>query len=104
SPFWQRSCSSQLAAACDLPSSTAAVDLGGSLRSGTSAILSGFDSIQAGTSGTALIVASDKRDGAPESAEEMSFSDAAVAVTLGRDDVIAEILATYSRSDDFLDE
>ncbi len=104
SPFWQRSCSSQIAAASDLPSTTATADLGGSLRAGTSAILAGMDSIQAGPSNSIVVVASDKRDGAPESAEEMSFSDAAVAVTLGREDVIAEILATHSQSDDFLDE
>lgn len=103
-PFWQRSCSSQIAAACDLPSSTATVDLGGSLRGGTSAVFVALDSVQAGISSSVLVVASDKRDGAPESGEEISFSDAAVAVALGRENVVAEILATYSRSDDFLDE
>lgn len=104
SPFWQRSCSSQVAAGCDLPPGTATADLGGSLRASTSAILAALDSIQAGTCNSALVIASDKRDGAPESAEEMAFSDAAVAVTLGSENVITEIVATYSRSDDFLDE
>src|SRR5207249_1324365 len=67
SPFWQRSCSSQIAATCDLPAATTTFDMGGSLRCGASAILAAFDSIKGGNCSSAAVVASDKRDGAPES-------------------------------------
>ena len=50
------------------------------------ALLAAFDAVAAGASRAALEVASDKRDGAPESAEEMAFSDAAAAVTIGADE------------------
>ena len=103
-PYWQRSSASQVAAACDLPANTVAMDFGATLRAGTSAMLAAFDAVSAGACGTALVVASDKRDGAPESAEEMALSDAAAAVTIGTDDVIAEIVAVHSRFDDFPDE
>ena len=104
SPFWQRSAASQIAAACDFSNSVATMDFGGSLRSGASALLAAFDSLKAQTAGSAIVVASDKRDGAPESQEELSFSDAACAIALGTENVIAEIVAVHSRSDDFMDE
>ncbi len=103
-PYWQRSTASQVAAACDLPATTGTMDYGGTLRAGTSAMLAALDAVAAGACRTALVVASDKRDGAPESAEEMAFSDAAAAVIIGSDNLIAEIIAVHSRSDDFPDE
>src|SRR5208283_2881371 len=51
-----------------------------------------------------LVTAADCRDGAPESAEEMLFGDAAAAVGVGRDGLSAELVASVSRSDDFPDE
>ena len=104
SPYWQRSASSQIAAACDLASSVATTDFGGSLRSGTSALLAAFDALKAEHCASAIVVASDKRDGSPESQEELTFSDGACGIELGTKNVIAEIIAAHSRSDDFMDE
>lgn len=101
SPYWQRSAASLVAAVCDLPPETATADFGGSLRCGTTALLAALDAAAARRT---LVVASDSREGAPESDEELSFGDAAAAVAVGNQAVIAEVVARASRSDDFMDE
>jgi 3-hydroxy-3-methylglutaryl CoA synthase/uncharacterized OB-fold protein len=103
-PYWQRSAASLIAAACDLPAQTATADFGGSLRSGTTALRAALDAVAAGSVRTALVTAADCRDGAPESAEEALFGDAAAAVSVGSEGLIAELVAAASRSDDFPDE
>jgi hydroxymethylglutaryl-CoA synthase len=103
-PYWQRASSSQIAAICDLPASTATVDFSGALRVGLSALLAAADALEARSAQTALVVAADHRDGAPESSDELTFGDAAAAIALGSQDVSAEIIGRASRSDDFLDE
>jgi len=104
SPYWQRSAASVIAAACDLPALTATADFGGSLRSGTTALRAALDAVAAGSVRTALVTAADCRDGAPESAEEMLFGDAAAAVCVGSEGLAAELVAAVTRSDDFPDE
>jgi 3-hydroxy-3-methylglutaryl CoA synthase len=103
-PYWQRSAASLIAACCDLPAKVAAADFGASLRCGAAALRSAFDAVTAGSGKTALVVASDARVGAPESGEEMVFGDAAAAIAVSGDRVIAELIASSSRSDDFMDE
>ena len=103
-PYWQRSAASLIAASCDLPPEVMTADFGGSLRAGTAALCAAFDAVSAGSSQLTLVVAADAREGAPESAEEMAFGDASAAVAVGREHVIAELIASASRSDDFLDE
>ncbi|MGA3042686.1 MAG: 3-oxoacyl-[acyl-carrier-protein] synthase III C-terminal domain-containing protein, partial [Bryobacteraceae bacterium] len=103
-PYWQRSTASLIAAACDLPAQTATADFGASLRAGTTALRAALDAVAAGSVRTALVTAADCRDGAPESAEEMLFGDAAAAVGVGSEGLAAELVAAVSRSDDFPDE
>jgi 3-hydroxy-3-methylglutaryl CoA synthase len=103
-PYWQRSAASLIAAACDLPAQTATADFGASLRAGTTALRAAFDAVAGGSVRTALVTAADCRDGAPESAEEMLFGDAAAAVSVGTEGLAAELVAAVSRSDDFPDE
>ena len=104
SPYWQRSAASLIAAACDLPAQTVTADFGGSLRAATIALRAALDAVAAGSADTALVAAADCREGAPESAEEMLFGDAAAAVAVGRENLAAELVASVSRSDDFPDE
>jgi hydroxymethylglutaryl-CoA synthase len=103
-PYWQRSAASLIAAACDLPPAVATADFGGSLRCGATALRSAFDALAAGSVPSALVAAADCREGAPESAEEMLFGDAAAAVSVGREGLVAELVASVSRADDFPDE
>jgi len=104
SPYWQRSAASLIAAACDLPPDVATADLGGSLRSAATALRAAFDAVAAGARRHALVVAAESRDPAPESEQEMAFGDAAAAVAVGAEEVIAELAGWAARSDDFLDE
>lgn len=103
-PYWQRSAASLIAAACDLPAQTSTADFGASLRSGATALRAALDAVAAGSVASALVTASDCRNGAPESAEEVLFGDAAAAVSVGREGLAAELVASVSRSDDFPDE
>src|SRR5579871_3238158 len=103
-PYWQRSAASQVAAACDLSREVATADFGGSLRCGAMALRAAFDAVAAGGAPSVLVTAADCRDGAPESAEEMGFGDAAAAVRVGSESLLAELVASASRSDDFPDE
>ena len=98
-PYWQRSASSLIAASCDLPGRVATADFAGSLRCGMTALR-----IALACGKSALIVAADARDGAPESAEELAFGDAAAAIRVGAEDPLAEVIAAGSSSDDFPDE
>lgn len=99
SPYWQRSVSSQIAASCDLPAEAETCDFAGSLRCGTTALRLALESGKPG-----FVVASEARDGAPESIEEMQFSDAAAGVAVGTENLLAEFAGSATRSDDFLDE
>ena len=103
-PYWQRASSSFIAAACDLPDEIETVDFGGSLRSGTAALRAALNSVAAGATRKVIITAADVREGVPESLEEQQFGDAAAALSIGSEGVIAELVAQASRSDDFFDE
>jgi len=104
SPYWQRAASSFIAAACDLRDEIETLDFGGSLRAGTGALRAALNAVSAGCHSRAVVTAADVREGAPESAEEQIFGDAAAALMIGREQVLAELLGQASRSDDFLDE
>ena len=104
SPYWQRAVSSFIAAACDLPDEIETVDFGGSVRAGTSALRAGLNAVSAGTNDRVIVTAADVREGAPESAEEQLFGDAAAALRIGREGIVAELIAQASCADDFLDE
>ena len=103
-PFRQRSAASFLAAACDLRPECETADFGASLRSAMTAVRAGLDAVGSGRLSQVLIAAGEVRDGQPGEGQEDWFGDAGSAVTLGREGVIAEILGTASRADDFLDE
>ncbi len=91
-------------AALRQPSTAAAFDFGGALRSGVGALVSALTA--AGT-GTTLVVMSDMRDGLPTSTDEAAGGDGAAAVVVGDEGqgppVIAEYLGGASVSDEFLD-
>lgn len=103
-PYWQRASSSFIAAACDLPDEIEAIDFGGSLRAGMSALRAALNAVVAGANQKVIVAVADVRDGAPESLEEQQFGDGAAALCIGKEGVIAELIAHGSRSDAFLDE
>jgi hydroxymethylglutaryl-CoA synthase len=89
--------------ALNLPDEVATMDVGGSQRAGTSALI---DALQAakGGAGEVLCVAAEKRRALPASELEMVGGDAAAALLVGEaDTVAAEFLGAHSVSIDFID-
>jgi 3-hydroxy-3-methylglutaryl CoA synthase len=101
-PYLERSNASVVAAICDVSSAAFVADVTDSLRSGTSALFAAADRVAAGA-GIALVAAADTREAEPGSGEEALFSDAAAAVALGREGVIAALVARSSRYEDFFE-
>ncbi len=103
-PYAEKSNASVLAAAADLPETLFTLDAGGSVRAGTSALKAACDAVEAGSAGTAAVVAAEKRPALPGSPDELSLCDGAAAVVVGKgEDVGAEIEAIHSWSEDFID-
>lgn len=99
-PYADLQSSAIAAAALGLPASTAAIDVGGSQRAATSALIRALD--QEGASET-LIVAADRPNAKPASAQELSYGAGAGAVRVGRENLIARHLASASVVDPFVD-
>jgi 3-hydroxy-3-methylglutaryl CoA synthase len=93
---------STIHAALRLGSDVGAWDIGGSLRSATGTLISSINE-----PGTTLLVSADIRDGLPTSADESSTGDGAAAAIVGEGSpehpVIADLIGTASRTDEFLD-
>ncbi len=86
-------------AALRLPSSTAAFDFGGALRSSVGALRAALVG-----GGNTLVVGSDIRVGLPNSPDESAGGDGAAAVLVGDgDDLLAEYLGGASATGEFLD-
>ena len=78
-------------------------DFGASPKGGTTALLAACESVQAGNSNNFLVCAADSRLGKPGSGMEHTFGDAAAALLVGRNNVIAELKGSFSMTQDFPD-
>src|SRR5262245_17928971 len=94
-PYAEKQMASVLATACDLPRALFTADFAGSARSGVSALIAAWRAAQADARAV-LVAAADVRVAAPESELEGVLGDAAAAVTIGREDVIAEVVDAAS--------
>lgn len=108
-PFGEKSSAAVIAAACDLhPSRT--VDVGGSLRAGSSALATAFDAIRAGTARQAVVAMADMRRPEPGTMLEAISGDGAAALLLGAASgnstdapILAELVGEYHVSDPTID-
>jgi 3-hydroxy-3-methylglutaryl CoA synthase len=98
-PFADLQNSSVVAAALDLPRDARTVDVGHSQRAGIAGLLSALKA----PDGSTLFIASDHPAAKPASSQEMTYGAAAAAFTLGHDKVIAQLLASISRNNVFVD-
>ncbi|MCL6612734.1 MAG: OB-fold domain-containing protein [Peptococcaceae bacterium] len=96
-PYREKQSSSTIAAALDVPANVRTLDFTGSLRSGSGALLAGFDAVKAG-SGKVLVTCADCRLGAPQSQWEQVCGDGAAAFLLGDGWVIASLEGSRSTS------
>lgn len=99
-PFTDRQNAGIVATALSLPAGIGALDATGSQRAGTSALIGALSSAN---DGERLCVAADKRHARPGSIQELTYGVGAAALTVGAENVIAEIIGHHSITDDFVD-
>ena len=102
-PYMLRQNSALIATALDLQSNMRTADFIGSMKSGTTALLSAFDTVKGEMSSNILVCASDCRLSKPGSPQEFLYGDGAASLLVGSDDVIATFEGSYSVSYDFPD-
>lgn len=103
SPYKEKQGAAIIAGALDLNKESRTADFTGSLRSGSTAIRAALDAVNSGSAQNILVTAADCRPAAPQGKLEQLFGDAAAAVAIGSDPVIAEIEESYSIFCDFTD-
>ena len=97
-PYLDKTNANAIHAALDLPPSTMAIDMAGSVRSAAGALRAALDARV-----PALAVLSDIRSGLPGGGDEKEGGDAAGAFVFGEGDVLAEPLGHASLTAEFLD-
>lgn len=90
-PYAEKSNSGLIAVACDLNDDVFVSDFAHCTKAGTSALKSAYDLVSANHDKNVLVTAADCRDAYPKSLQEQMFGDAAAAITIGSENVIAEI-------------
>ncbi len=101
-PYAEKQGAATIAAVLDLPPTARTLDIGSTLRAGTSAILSALDAVAAGAARRVLVAAADCRLGEPESQAEQGFGDAGAALVVGAEAGLAEILATHTLAEELV--
>jgi uncharacterized OB-fold protein len=79
----------------------AVADFAGSVRAGVAALRAALDGVRAGSFQRALVTAADVRLAEPGSELEALFGDAACAVSVGAEGVIAELVSAASVAEEF---
>lgn len=102
-PYANRQNASIVATALDCPPEIRSMDFNGSLKSGTSALISAADAVKSGNIDNILVSAADNRCAKLGGNQEMILGDGAAAFLVGRDKVIAELLDSHTVSYDFPD-
>ncbi|MFL6277700.1 MAG: 3-oxoacyl-[acyl-carrier-protein] synthase III C-terminal domain-containing protein [Blastocatellia bacterium] len=103
SPYAEKQASALVATVTDLRHDVRSADHTSSLRAATSALAAALDTVAAGSASRVIVTAADTRLGAPRSMNERLFGDAAAAIEVGRNGVIANLLATHSTVDEMTD-
>ena len=102
-PYAEKQASALIATAADLRHDTRTADYTASLRSATTATLAAIDSVKAGSLSNVIIAASDTRLAPPKSSNERLFGDAASAIAIGKEKVIADLIGSHSIVDEMTD-
>lgn len=101
-PFAERLNAGVVAGALALDEGIEALDLGGTQRAALSAFTQAVARVAAG-GGDTLVLAADNRRTRAASAQELEYGDAAAALLVGRDNVLAEYLGAGTVTADFVD-
>ncbi len=98
-PFADRQCATVIGEALSLSGQLAAVDLANSRNAGMQALCEALRGDQ-----QTLVVAADARRAKPASIQELQYGHGSAAVLLGREGVIAQAVAEYRLTQDFVDQ
>ncbi|ARR55155.1 3-hydroxy-3-methylglutaryl CoA synthase [Rhizorhabdus wittichii DC-6] len=101
-PFADRQNSTIVKEALLLPDATAALDVAGSKRAATSALIDAFHAV-AGDAGDTLCIASERNLHRPGSEGEFHSGHAAASVVVAKGDGCARLIGSHSVSIDFVD-
>jgi len=102
-PYKERLNAGLITAALGLDEHIRAADFSGGIKAGTTALLSALEGVESKRINNILVCSSDCRLGRAASPQEMIFGDAAAALVVGDEDVIAEFKGSYSTTYDFVD-
>jgi 3-hydroxy-3-methylglutaryl CoA synthase len=102
-PFNDRQNAGIVAAALQLSDTISSADVSSSQRAGLSALTMAMDAVASGRAKAPLVVVGENRKTRAASAQELSYGDAAAALTVGGDKVIAKLIGSRSRTIDFVD-
>jgi len=100
-PYLEKQVASMVATALDCRRDVVVADFAGSTRAGLAALRSALDAVAAGTLRRVLVTAADARLAEPESELEPLLGDGAAAAVVGRDGVVAELVASASIAEEF---
>lgn len=103
SPYIEKQGASIVAAAVDLGRNILTNDITNSLRAGTLAMRSALDTITAGTAKQVMVTIADTRTGARGSEVDQNTGDGAAAFIFGDNGVIANVVGSYTLSDEIMD-
>ncbi len=103
SPYIEKQGAATVAAAVDLRREILTNDVTNSLRAGTLALRSALDSVAAGSAKQVMVTAADCRMGTPGSEFDQTSGDGAAALLLGDNGVIANVVGSYSISEELMD-
>jgi hydroxymethylglutaryl-CoA synthase len=101
-PFQDRQNAGVIAEALQLGSGLLTLDVAGSQRAGTSALVAGLQ-VAAGADKPVLVTAADKRRARAASPIEMTTGDGAAALLVGQGDGVAKLLGHHTHAVDFVD-
>tara|TARA_B110000211_G_scaffold125371_2_gene144389 strand:+ start:17182 stop:18648 length:1467 start_codon:yes stop_codon:yes gene_type:complete len=99
-PFADFQNATTVAAAAGLPTDIQAMDTSGSLRAGTSALIT---ALQNNDNIARYVVASDCRLAKPGSAQEMHYGAGSAAIAVGSENIIAKFIGSQSNATQFVD-
>lgn len=100
-PFAVRLNAAITASALNLPPRVGAMDVGGTIRAGTTALA---DLLKRGDDTMGLLVAAERRVPRPASAAELRCGDGAAAVLVGPGEPVVQLLGHATTTADFVDE
>ncbi|MEE9613282.1 MAG: zinc ribbon domain-containing protein [Desulfatiglandales bacterium] len=102
-PYKERLNAGIISAALGMNDHVRAADFSGGIKAGTTALLSALEGVESKRVNNLLVCSSDCRLGKPASSQELIFGDAAAALLVGDEGVIAEFKGSYSTTYDFVD-